>query len=178
MPIQTNCALETAFFHVPIPATKMEVRRLNAILNRQPPRNGRIVATHTKRGMILRVAKPVVLLAVADEYWRAFGRLVKRTGERWWDICAIVDDSEPQPKKPHAHALSLYRVTAKGKMHYLHSDTPESLWPEQYRPQPKRRSRSRVTAKLLKKGQFAPDLRGVFRGARDLSMRERRKGQL
>lgn len=110
MPIQTNCALETAFFHLPIPATKSEVRRLNAIWNRQPPKNGCIVATHTKRGMILEVTKPVMLVGVTDAYWRVIGRLVKRTGERWWDLCAIVSDSEPQPKKPHAHALSLYRT--------------------------------------------------------------------
>ena len=110
MPIQTNCALETAFFHVPIPATNTEVRRLNAIWKRQPPKNGCIVATHTKRGMILGVTKPVVLVGVTDAYWRAIGRLVKRTGESWWDLCAVVTDSEPQPKKPHAHALSLYRT--------------------------------------------------------------------
>ena len=128
MPIQTNCALETAFFHVPIPATPAEVRRLNATWNRQPPRNGRIVATRTRRGMILEVTKPVVMVAVADEYWREIGRLVKRTGEPWWDICVIVTDSEPQQKKPHAHALSLCRITAKGEMHYLHSDTPDGTY--------------------------------------------------
>jgi hypothetical protein len=174
MPIQTNCALETAFFHVPIPATLAEVRRLNAIWNRQPPRNGRIVATHTKRGMILEVPKPVVMFAIADEYWRELGRLVKRTGEPWWDLCAIVSDSEPQRRKPHAHALSLYRITAKGELHDLHSDTPEALWPEQSPPQPKRRSRSRSTAKLLEKWQFSPDLLGIFNGPRDLSMRKGR----
>ena len=174
MPIQTNLAVETAFFHVPIPATKAEVGRLNAIWDRQPPMNGRIMATHTKWGMVLEITKPVVLVAVADEYWRVIGRLVKRTGEPWWDICAIVTDSEPQPKKPHAHALSLYRITAKGEMHYLHSDTPESLWPEQYPPQPKRRSRSRVITRLLNKWRFAPDLLGVLNGPRDLSTRKAR----
>ena len=172
MPIQTNLALETGFFHVPIPATKDEVRKINTLWKLQPPRNGRIVARHTKQGMILEVTKPLVLVGVTDTYWRAIGRLVKRTGEPWWDICAIVLDSEVQSKKPHAHALSLYRITAKGEMHYLHSDTPESLWPEQYSPQPKRRSRSRATAKLLKKWQFAPDLIGIFSGPKDLSTRE------
>ena len=172
MPIQTNFAVETALFHVPIPATKAEVRRLSAIWKRQPPKNGRLVATHTKPGMILKVTKPVVMVAVADGYWSEIGRLVKRTGEPWWDLCAIVSDSEPQRKKPHAHALSLYRITAKGEMHHLHSDTPEALWPEQYPPQPRRRSRSRASAKLLKKWQFAPDLLGVFSGPRDLSLRK------
>ena len=134
MPIQTNFALETAFFHVPIPATKAQVRRLNAIWNRQPPKNGRITARHTAPGLILTVIKPVVLLAVADGYWRELGRLVKRTGEPWWEFCAIIVDSEPQKKKPHAHALSLYRITAKGEMHYLHSDTPEDSGPSNTRP--------------------------------------------
>lgn len=131
MPIQTNLAIETVFFHVPIPATPAQVRRLNAVWQRQPQRNGRIVAGFTVRGLVLTVTEPVVLLAVADDYWRALGKLIKRTGEPWWDICAVVTDSKPVLKKPHAHALSLYRITAKGKMHYLHSDTPEDLWPEQ-----------------------------------------------
>ena len=105
MPIQTNLAIETAFFHVPIPATPAQVRRLNAIWRRQPPGNGRIVARHTARGLILTVTQPVVLVAVAEAYWRELGRLIKRTGEPWWDICAIVTDSAPVRKKPHAHAL-------------------------------------------------------------------------
>ncbi len=142
MPIQTNLAIETAFFHVPIPATAAQVRRLNALWQRKPLRNGRVVAKHTARGLILTVTKPVVLLAVAEEYWRALGRLIRRTGEPWWDICAIVTDSEPLPKKPHAHALSLFRITAEGEFHYLHSDTPEALWPEQY---PKRAPKARRT---------------------------------
>jgi hypothetical protein len=132
MPIQTNLAIETAFFHVPIPATPAQVRRLNALWRHQPPRHGRILAKHTAQGLILKVTEPVVLLAVAEDYWRELGRLIKRTGEPWWDFCAIVTDSEPSRKKPYAHALSLYRITAKGEMHYLHSDTPEELWPEQY----------------------------------------------
>ena len=65
MPIQTNLALETVFFHVPIPATPAQVRRLNAVWQRQPPRNGRIVAEHTARGLVLTVTEPVVL--VTDE---------------------------------------------------------------------------------------------------------------
>lgn len=134
MPIQTNLAIETAFFHVPIPATAAQVRRLNALWQRKPLRNGRVVAKHTARGLILTVAKPVLLLAVAEEYWREIGRLIKRTGEPWWDMCTIVTDSKPSRKHPHAHALSLYRITAKGEFHYLHSDTPEELWPEQYPP--------------------------------------------
>lgn len=143
MPIQTNFAVETALYHLPIPATKIEVRRLNAIWNRQPPRNGRLTALHTKRGLMLRIAKPVLLLAAPDGYWKLLGRLVKRTGEPWWDISAVIADSEPQPRKPHAHALSLYRITAKGEFQYLYSDTPEALWPEQYPPITKRR-RSRL----------------------------------
>lgn len=90
MPIQTNLALETALFHVPLPATEAEVQKINTAWNRQPPRNGRIVARHTKQGMILKVTKPVVLVAVTDAYWQAVGRLVKRSGEPWWDICAVV----------------------------------------------------------------------------------------
>ena len=172
MPIQTNCALETAFFHMPIPATKTEVRRLNAVWNRQPPKNGRIVATHTKRGMTLKVKKPVVMVAVADEYWRALGRLVKRTGEPWWDICAVVLDSEAQPKKPQAHALSLYRITAQGKLNYLVSEEPESLWPEAYASRPKRQPAHRTTAKRRKRWQFAPDLIGFVTGPKNLSMRK------
>ena len=127
MPIQTNLALESALYHVPIPATRTDVRRLNDCWKRQPPRNGRIVATHSAQGFTLKVVTPVVMIAVADDYWREIGRLVKRTGEPWWDLCAVVVDSEPQPKKPHAHALSLYRITSKGEMHYLHSDTPEAI---------------------------------------------------
>ncbi|MDP3072358.1 MAG: hypothetical protein Q8N18_18850 [Opitutaceae bacterium] len=169
MPIQTNFAVETAFFHVPIPATAAQVRRLNAIWRRQPPRNGRIVAKHTTRGLKLVIAKPVVLIAVADAYWREIGRLIKRTGEPWWDICAIVTDSKPVMKKPHAHALSLYRITAKGEMQFLHSDTPEALWPEQY---PAVRKRARSPKARSKKWQFAPDLLGIFDGPRDLSTRK------
>jgi hypothetical protein len=172
MPIQTNFAVETAFFHVPIPATKSEVRQLNAIWNRQPPKNGRIVAKHTKQGMILEAAKPVVMVAVADEYWRAIGRLVKRTREPWWDLCAIVLDSEVQSKKPQAHALSLYRITAKGKLNYLVSEEPESLWPEAYASRPKRKPSRRSSAKRGKKWQFAPDLLGIFSGPKILSTRE------
>jgi hypothetical protein len=172
MPIQTNLAVETAFFHVPIPATPAQGRRLNAIWRRQPPRNGRIVAKHATRGLMLTVTQPVVLVAVAEDYWRELGRLIKRTGEPWWDICAIVNDSKPVRKKPHAHALSLYRITAKGEMQYLHSDTPEALWPEQY-PAERRRTRSaRVTKTRFKKWQFAPDLLGIFDGPRDLSQRK------
>jgi hypothetical protein len=144
MPIQTNLAIETALHHVPIPATKAEVRRLNAIWNRQPPRNGRVCAIHTKRGLMLKISRPVVLLAAPNDYWKLLGRIVKRTGEPWWDICAVIADSEPQRKKPHAHALSLYRITTKGEFQYLHSDTPEALWPEQYPPIAKRR-RTRPT---------------------------------
>lgn len=132
MPIQTNLAIETAFFHEPIPATASQVRRLNALWQRKPLRRGLIVARHTARGLVLTVAQPIVLPAVAEEYWRALGRLIRRSGEPWWDICAIVTDSEPLPKKPHAHALSLFRLTAEGEFHYLHSDTSEALWPEQY----------------------------------------------
>ena len=172
MPIQTNLAIETAFFHVPIPATRTQVRRLNALWQRQLPRNGRIVAEHTARGLILTVTEPVVLVAVAEVYWRELGRLIKRTGEPWWDICAIVTDSEPVRKKPHAHALSLYRITAKGEMHYLHSDTPEALWPEQY-PVARKRARSvRATKALFKKWQFAPDAIGMIDGPKILSRRK------
>ena len=172
MPIQTNFAVETTFFHVPIPATKAQVRRLNECWRRQPPRNGRIVAKRTAQGLVLKVAAPVVMVAVADEYWRELGRLVKRTGEPWWDICAIIMDSDPQKNKPHAHALSHYRITAKGEMHYLHSDTLEELWPEQYPPERKLRSSSRVTNKLFKKWQISPDLFGIISGPRNLSQRE------
>lgn len=69
------------------------MRRLNALWQRQPPRNGRIVAKHAAQGLTLTVVKPVVLVAVAEEYWRELGRLIKRTGEPWWDLCAIVTDS-------------------------------------------------------------------------------------
>ena len=168
MPIQTNFAVETTLFHVPIPATKAQVRQLNDCWQRQPPRNGRIVAKHTAHGLVLKVTAPVVMVAVADEYWRELGRLVKRTGEPWWDICAIITDSKPPDKKPHAHALSLYRITAKGEMYYLHSDPPEELWPEQYPPERKLRPSSRVTKKLFKKWQFSPDLFGIISGPRDL----------
>lgn len=172
MPIQTNFALETGFFHVPIPATPADVRRLNACWKRHSLRHGRIVARHTAKGVILKVVRPVVMVAVVDEYWRELGRLVKRAGEPWWDLCAIVIDSEPQPKKPHAHALSLCRITAKGEMNYLHSDTPEAIWPEQYPSPRKKRSASRTAAKQLKKWQFSPDLLGIVKGPRDLSRRE------
>ncbi|MEO6245086.1 MAG: hypothetical protein ABIQ12_06595 [Opitutaceae bacterium] len=172
MPIQTNLAIETAFFHVPIPATRTHVRRLNAIWQRHPQRNGRIVAHYVSRSVILKVVKPVVLLAVADQYWRELGRLIKRAGEPWWDICAIVTDSEPQEKKPHAHALSLYRITAKGEMHYLHSDTPEALWPEQYPAPRKRAARGKAKVPLRKKWKFSPDLFGIVDGPSDLSTRK------
>ncbi len=151
MPIQTNLALETGFFHVPIPATRAAVRKVNTLWKRQPPRNGRIVARHTKQGMFLEVTEPVVLVGVTDAYWRAIGRLVKRTGEPWWDFCAVVLDSEPQPRKPHAHALSLYRITAKGRLNYLVSEEPESLWPEAYASRPKGQPTRRKTAKRRKK---------------------------
>ena len=120
--------------------------------------------------MILVVAKPVVLVGVTDAYWRAIGRLAKRAGEPWWDICAVVLDSEPQPKQPQAHALSLYRITARGKLNYLVSEEPESLWPEAYssRPKPSRCT----TAKRRKKWQFSPDLIGIISGPKTLSMRE------
>ena len=169
MPIQTNLAIETAFFHVPIPATAAQVRRLNALWQRQAPRNGRIVAKHAARGLTLTVVKPLVLVAVAKDYWRELGRLIKRTGEPWWDICAIVTDSAPVRKKPHAHALSLYRITAKGEMHYLHSDTPEALWPEQY---PAVRKRARSTEVRGKKRRFASDAIGLIEGPKILSRRK------
>ena len=172
MPIQTNFAIETAFFHVPIPATQADVRRLNAIWQRYPLRKGRIAAYYVSRSVILKVVKPVVLLAIADQYWRELGRLIKRTGEPWWDICAIVADSEPQEKKPQAHALSLYRITARGEMHYLHSDTPEALWPEQYPVPRKCAGRTKTKASPRKKWKFSTDLLGIFDGPRDLSARK------
>jgi hypothetical protein len=172
MPIQTNFAVETAFFHVPIPATAAQVRRLNDIWRRQPPRNGRIVAKHTTRGLKLVIAKPVVLIAVADDYWREIGRLITRTGEPWWDICAIVTDSTPVRKKPHAHALSLYRITAKGEMQFLHSDTPEALWPEQYPVMRKRARSARETKALARKWKFAADAIGMFEGPKNFSRRK------
>ena len=107
-------------------------------------RNGRLTALHTKRGLVLKITKPVVMLAAPDGYWKLLGRLVKRTGEPWWDICAVIADSEPQRRKPHAHALSLYRITAKGEFQYLHSDTLEALWPEQYPPTTKRRRTTKI----------------------------------
>ena len=99
MPIQTNLAIETAFFLLPIPATPAQVRRLNGIWRRQPPRHGRIVAEHTARGLILTVAEPVVLLAVAENYWRELGRLIKRTGEPWWDF-AVPSHSARANRRP------------------------------------------------------------------------------
>ena len=163
MPIQTNFAVETALHHVAIPATKEEVRQLNAIWNRQPPRNGRLTAMHTKRGLVLKITKPVVLLAAPDGYWKLLGRLVKRTGEPWWDICAVITDSEPQRKEPHAHALSLYRVTTKGEFQYLYSDTPEALWPEQYPKTTKRRRTTKIDGdaawdRILKDASPRPSL--------------------
>lgn len=172
MPIQTNLAVEAAFFHVPIPATAADARALNACWKRHPLKSGRIVAKHTTRGLILKVVRPVVLVAVADEYWREIGRLVKRTGEPWWDICTVVLDSELQAKKPHAHALSLYRISAKGKLNYLMSEEPESLWPEAYAVTPKRRLSRRLSPKSRSKWQFAPDLIGIVSGHKDLSTRK------
>jgi hypothetical protein len=172
MPIQTNFAIETAFFHVPIPATPTQVRRLNAIWQRQPPRNGRIVAKHTARGLTLTVVKPVVLVAVAEDYWRQLGRLIRQTGEPWWDLCAIVTDSKPVRNKEHAHALSLYRITAKGEMQYLHSDTPEALWPEQYPAVRKRARSTREIKARAKQWKFAADAIGVFEGPKSSSPRK------
>ncbi len=121
-----------------------------------------------------------MLLAVAEQYWRELGRLIKRTGEPWWDICAVATDSEPQKTKPHAHALSLYRITAKGEMRYLHSDMPEALWPEQYPAPSKRAGNANAKTPLRKKWKFSTDLIGMLDGPSDLSSRKigvlRRKG--
>lgn len=171
MPIQTNFAVEVGFFHIPIPATRADVRKLNACWKRHPLKSGSIRAKHTKQGLILQAVKPFVMVAVADEYWREIGRLVKRANESWWDICVVVLDSEPSAKTPHAHALSLCRITAKGELNYLVSEEPASLWPEAYQSRPKRRSARRT------KWQFAPDLLGVVSGPKDLSKR-RREGDL
>jgi hypothetical protein len=183
MPIQTNLAIETVFFHEPIPATPTQVRRLNAVWRRQPPRHGCIVAGHTARGLVLTVAEPVVLIAVAEDYWRELGRLMPIADEILSLECragspnpAFCECDSLQPAgfgDPALHpALSLYRIMAKGEMHFFHSDTPEALWPRQY-PAMRKRSRStRAMRERAKKWQFAPDLVGIFEGPRDLSTRK------
>jgi hypothetical protein len=125
MPIQTNLAVETDLYHVPIPASQADVNRLNACWERQPPKNGRIVAEHTAVGLVLHIKAPVLMLAVSEEYWKEIGRLVRQTGEPWWDFCAAIKDFEPRPDRPHAHALSIYRITPEGELHYLHHEMPE-----------------------------------------------------
>jgi hypothetical protein len=125
MPIQTNLALETAFFHVPLPATADDVERLNACWRLQPPTNDRIGARLGPQGLLLTIEAPVVLVAVNDDYWKELGAIIARTGEPWWDFCAVVVDSEPQARHPHAHALSVYRVFANGRCAYLHHEEVE-----------------------------------------------------
>lgn len=125
MPIQTNLAVETDLFHVPLPATAEDVQGLNECWERQPPTNGRIVATMAPGGLMLRITAPVVMIAVSEEYWREFGRLIARTGEAWWDLCTTILDSEPQRDHPHAHALSIYRVTVGGELRFLHHEDLE-----------------------------------------------------
>lgn len=124
MPIQTNLAIETEFFHVPLPGTAADAKRLNECWSRVAPKNGRIFAEHTLNGIVLQIAAPLVMIAVADEYWREIGQLIAQTGEPWWDFCATVVNSEPQQHHPHAHALSLHRVTDAGDLRYLHNEDP------------------------------------------------------
>ena len=127
MPIRTNLALEKIVHHEPIPASKLDVRAVNELWKRLQLRRCNIVARHSRRGLVLSTREPIVLLAVDDAYWGKIGRLIKRTGEPWWDFCALVIDSEPRRKHPHAHALSLWRVTAKGELLWLSSEPPESF---------------------------------------------------
>ena len=127
MPIQTNFAVCAEIFHVPLPGGEVAAAALNTAFDREGLRRARLRAAAGKDGIVLTIQEPFPLEALGDNFWAEVGKLVAATGEPWWDFCTSVVDHEAQPTHPHAHALSLYRVTKEGKLRCLLSEDADEL---------------------------------------------------
>lgn len=122
MPIQTNLAQCVQLHHVPLPGDAADAAALNAAFEREGLKRGRLEAVPGSGGILFVIRVPLPLEALGDDFWREVGKRVARTGEPGWDFCATDVDYEPLPAHPHAHALSLYRVTKDGELAYLHHE--------------------------------------------------------
>jgi len=125
MPIRSNFAANVRLFHVPIPGTAEDVASLNACWEAYPLLNGRMTALFEGGEIRLEIVRRFPLEAVDDRYWKTLGQIIARTGEPWWDLCSIVVDHAPIAGHPQAHALSLSRVHADGRMTCLMSEEPD-----------------------------------------------------
>lgn len=133
MPITLNFATEKLVWHVPVPLPQQhEVReRLYTRLKDACPTG--IQLTRTPEDMLKLRSGKLRLPAGSDTFWQALGSVIAYTREPWWDFVILVEDDRIYLEKkgietgkayPHAHALSLYRVTAEGEGIYLHVEPP------------------------------------------------------
>lgn len=140
MPIQTNCAQAIRLFHVPLPGSAKDAKRLRRAFKEEKLRNGKIAVSSAKnpvvhgqvyRGMriILQIARPFPVEALSERFWKEIGALVAKTKEPWWDFCELVTDWKPGRSHPEAHALSIWRVTNKGELKCLHYEDPDLYLP-------------------------------------------------
>ena len=122
MPIQTSFADCVDLHHVPLPGGVADADALNAAFARSRLKRGRLHAAASNGAITLSIQAPFPLEALSENYGKKIGRLVAATGEPWWDFCATVVDHQPVVSHPHAHALSLYRVTDRGELQCLHHE--------------------------------------------------------
>jgi hypothetical protein len=139
MPIQTNCAQAIRLFHVPLPGSDRDVARLRAAFKKQELRNAKLAFLFAKDPLVhgriyvggrimFQIAKPFPLEVLDERFWKEVGKLIARTKEPWWDFCEITTDWKPKKYHPHAHALSIWRVTRKGELRYLSLDDPSMVY--------------------------------------------------
>jgi hypothetical protein len=131
MPIQTNFCQSIAIFHLPLPGSVSDAQRLRRAFATEKLKRGKLAVLSVKnpiihgkvyRGqrIILQIANPLPLEVIGDRFWKIIGTLVAKTKEPWWDFCDLGVDWKPKRSHPHAHALSIWRVTREGKLKYLH----------------------------------------------------------
>jgi hypothetical protein len=131
MPIQTNCCQSIAIFHAPLPGSAKDAQRLRRAFAAAKLKKGKLAVIAVKdpivhgkiyRGerIILQIANPLPLEVIGDHFWKIIGALIARTKEPWGDFCDLGVDWKFTRSHPHAHALSIWRVTRKGELKYLH----------------------------------------------------------
>ena len=141
MPIQTNCAQGIRLFHAPLPGTAKDAESLRRAIKAQNLRKGKVAVLFAKNPLVhgrsyrggrilLQVAHPLPFEVIGERFWKIVGRLISKTKEPWWDFCELVTDWKPKRSHPEAHALSVWRVTRKGELRYLHYEDPELDLPQ------------------------------------------------
>lgn len=169
MPIQTNCCQSIAIFHVPLPGSARDAQRLRRAFAAAKLKKGKLAVTAVKnpiahgkiyRGerILLQIAKPLPLEVIGDRFWKIVGSLVARTKEPWWDFCDLGVDWKPKRSHPHAHALSVWRVSRKGELSYLHYEDIDGdrIYENAKRPDQARATAPLVTSRAARGGPCYP----------------------